>query len=137
MSNQEYCEIIADEVRALEVALDGPAYGWDPSALVDEDSQDQDFRGALDVLGLSHDVDPADVFATYVNESVLEVIQWRADGYAPRVEWLRTYGGPGCRIYFDGNDYARIEVCSLGESDAVVSVYVPTLAACVYEFADA
>jgi hypothetical protein len=121
----------------LEVALDGPAYGWDPSALVDEDSQDQDYRGALDVLGMSHDVDPADVFFTYVNETVLEVVRWRADGYATRVEWLRTYGGPGCRIYFDGNDYARIEVCSLGESDAVVSVYVPTLAACVYEFADA
>lgn len=137
MRNHEYAETIADEIRALEVALDGPSYFWNPAATEDEDSEDQDFRAALDTLELPHDTDPSDIFHVYANETLLEVTTWRADNYAPRVEWLRTYGGPNCRIYFDGSDYARVEVCSAGEPAATIDVYAPTLTANVYELADA
>lgn len=134
----EYAELIRQELAALETALDGPSRTWDPDDADGDDEQDADYRAALDVLGLSHDTDPADVLAIHLNETILEITTWRADENRDlvQVEWLRTYGGPGCRIYFDTySDSARIDAYSMDDK-ATVTIYVPTLAAYVFELAN-
>jgi hypothetical protein len=136
---REYAEHIRREIEALETALDGPSGTWDPDDVTNDDEQDAAYRAALDTLELAHDTDPADVLHIYMNETLLEVVTWRADEDRDRVqvEWLRTYGGPGCRIHFDGySNNARVEAYSMDDR-AEVSAYVPTLAASVYELAEA
>lgn len=135
---REYAEHIRQEIAALETALDGPSRTWDPDDATNDDEQDADYRAALDTLELAHDTDPADVLHIYMNETLLEIVTWRADEDRDRVavEWLRTYGGPSCRIHFDGyGDSARIEAYSMDDK-ATTSAYVPTLAANVYELAN-
>lgn len=136
MKAHEYAETIAEEIRALETALDGPSRSFDPDDATQDDEQDTHYRAALDVLEYAHDIDHTDIFAIYVNETILEVIYWNGSNEETRTEWLRTCGGPTCRIYFDGSDYA--EVVSTGDDNntARVSVYVPTLAEMVNTIAD-
>jgi hypothetical protein len=75
-------------------------------------------------------------FINYVNETVLEQIVWRSDAGHIRVEWLRTYGGPGCRIYFEADEYATVEAYD-SEGKGSVLVYCPELAYNVIELASA
>lgn len=134
---QEYADTIAAEIRALETALDGPGRSWDPENPAEDDDQDAEYRAALTALEYAYDIDPADIFATYVNETVLEVIHWNSTTEETRTEWLRTYGGPGCRIYFEtGQNYAEVVSTWAGDNTARVEVYVPTLASQVNEIAE-
>lgn len=132
----EYAAIIAEEIRALETALDGPSRSFDPNDATQDDDQDTDYRAALDVLEYAHDIDPADIFTIYVNETILEVIDWHGSNGATRTEWLRTYGGPTCRIYFEDSDYAEIVSTGDDNNTARINVYVPTLATQVDELAE-
>jgi len=132
----EYAAIIAEEIRALETALDGPGRYYDAANPAEDDDTDTEYRAALDVLEYAHDIDPTDILATYENETVLELVYWHGSNGTTRTEWLRTYGGPTCRIYFESDNYA--EVVSTGDDNntARVSVYVPTLASMVDEIAE-
>lgn len=133
----EYAAIIAEEIRALETALDGPSRSFDPNDATQDDEQDTDYRAALDVLEYAHDIDPTDILTTYENETVLELIYWHGSNHTTRTEWLRTYGGPTCRIFFESDSYdAQIESTGDDNNTARVSVYVPTLASMVDELAE-
>lgn len=119
---RRYAEAIAEEIRALEQVLTG--------------SEDE-IRDAMRFLEIDPEVnDSGDALHIYMSEVVLEVVTWRADGDAGRVnvEWLRTYGGPGCRIFFEGDDYATVHAYDMS-GEAEVRVYVPALAAAVFEYA--
>lgn len=131
----EYAATIADEIRALETALDGPSRSFDPDDATQDDEQDTDYRAALDVLEYAHNIDETDILHTYMNETVLEIITWHGSNDETRTEWLRTYGGPGCRIYFEGDGNAEI-VAVYAPETARVSVYAPTLANMVEELAE-
>ena len=82
--------------------------------------------------------DPIDAFDIYTNEVLLEIVTWRADEDSSRVrvEWLRTYGGPGCRIYFEGDDYATVHAYDM-EGEYEIRVLAPYVAATVFEYAAA
>lgn len=133
---QEYAAIIAEETRALETALDGPSRSFDPDDATADDEQDTEYRAALDVLEYAHDIEHSDILGIYMNETLLEVITWQGSNNATRTEWLRTYGGPTCRIYFESDDYAQIESTGDDNNTARVSVYVPTLANMVNDIAE-
>lgn len=101
-----YAELIADELRELE------------RTLIDEGS------------------DAFEIVVNYVNETILEAITWQAQNRSDlvRVEWLRTYGGPGCRIFFEGDEYATVKAYDM-EGDSTIWVHVPNLANQVLELA--
>ena len=136
MNAHEYAAIIAEEIRALETALDGPGRYYDAANPAEDDETHTEYRAALDVLEYPHDTHHSDLFALYVNETLLEVITWQGSNDATRTEWLRTYGGPTCRIYFESDDYAQIESTGDDNNTARVSVYVPTLANMVNDIAE-
>lgn len=119
---RRYAEAIAEEIRALEQVLTG--------------SEEEEWD-AMRFLGIDPEVnDSADALRIYMNEVLLEVVTWRADEDRSRVnvEWLRTYGGPGCRIYFEGDDYATVRAYDM-EGEAEVRVFAPYVAATVFEYA--
>lgn len=119
---RRYAEAIAEEIRALEQVLTG--------------SEDE-IRDAMRFLEIDPEInDSVDAFHIYTNEVLLEVVTWRADEdpQTVSVEWLRTYGGPGCRIYFDGDDYATVRAYDM-EGEAEVRVLAPYVAATVFEYA--
>lgn len=136
MKAHEYAAVIAEEIRALETALDGPGRYYDAANPAEDDDTHAEYRAALDVLEYAHDIDHTDLFALYVNETILEVIYWNGSNEETRTEWLRTYGGPTCRIILDGSDYAEIVSTGDDNNTARVSVYVPTLAEMVNTIAD-
>lgn len=133
----EYAAIIAEEIRALETALDGPNDSYDPENPSEDDERDADYRAALDVLEYAHDIDRDEILFDYLNGTVLEVVTWRGSNDATRTEWLRTYGGPTCRIYFE-SDHSDAEIVSTGDDNNVARnyVYCPTLAEQVNELAE-
>lgn len=119
---RRYAEAIAEEIRALEQVLTASG---------------EEVRDAMRLLEIDPEVnDAADAFHIYTNEVLLEVVTWRADEDSERVrvEWLRTYGGPGCRIFFEGDNYATIHAYDMS-GEAEVRVYVPALASVVFEYA--
>lgn len=112
MKASEYATVIGEEIRSVEMALQGP-------------SDDRD-----------ETTPEEDIFSEYVNNHILEVIYWRGSNGTTRTEWLRTYGGPTCRIYFESDDYATIESTGDDNETARVWVYAPTLAMLVNEIAE-
>ena len=119
---RRYAEAIAEEIRALEQVLTASG---------------EEVRDAMRLLEIDPEVnDAADAFHIYTNEVLLEVVTWRADEDSERVrvEWLRTYGGPGCRIFFEGDNYETIHAYDMS-GEAEVRVYVPALASVVFEYA--
>lgn len=80
--------------------------------------------------------DAWEIVVNYANETILESIVWQAQERSDlvRVEWLRTYGGPGCRIYFEADEYALVEAYDM-DGKAEVTVYVPNLAEQVLDLA--
>lgn len=132
----EYAAIIADEIRALEIVLDGPSDEYDSRTPYYDTDDDATYRAAMETLGFATWGDPTEALDTYLNETILEVIAWHGSNGTTRTEWLRTYGGPTCQIFFDGSDYAEIVSTGDDNNTARVSVYVPTLAAQVDELAE-
>lgn len=133
----EYAATIGEEIRALEIVLDGPSDEYDSRTPYDDTDDDATYRAAMETLGFATWGDPTEALYVYLNETILEVIDWQGSNGATRTEWLRTYGGPTCRIFFDGSDYA--EIVSTGGTDsstARINVYVPTLANQVNEIAE-
>lgn len=96
---QEYARRIADEIRALDVALEGGEGAAD--ALKSLEMEDRD-----DAEG--------DWFGLWLNETALDLsVKVDVRGYArggASVEVLRTCGGPRCEITWDSNDGANVEV---------------------------
>lgn len=111
---ERYARLIADELRTWERAANGsPA---DLATLADE----REHSGA----------DDAPTVAEYVNACALAVETWRGelDASAIRVEILRTYGGPSCRIDWDSRYPATFAVwVGFGGESATVEVCAPTL----------
>lgn len=109
-----YARSIADELRTWERAAAG-----DPDAIA--------------VLGEVREhtgADDAPTVAEYVNACALAVETWRGerDASAVRVEILRTYGGPSCRIEWDSRYPALFAVSVVwGGESAAVEVYARTL----------
>ena len=96
---QRYAEVIADEVRELEAALE---------ALIDDDAETADFDETTFE-------DVSELIAHYVNFCALAVedvsaATYGADAYVQRraVEVTRTVGGPGCFVTFNGNGTAEV-----------------------------
>lgn len=132
----EYAAIIAEEIRALEIVLDGPSDEYDSRTPYYDTDDDATYRAAMETLGFATWGDPSEALYVYLEETILEVIAWHGSNGATRTEWLRTYGGPTCRIYFEGDDYAQIESTGDDNNTARISVYCPTLAAQVNEIAE-
>ena len=134
---QEYAAIIAEEIRALETALDGPGRYYDAANPAEDDDTDTEYRAALDVLEYPHDIEQTDILYTYETETILEITLWHGSNGTTRTEWLRTYGGPTCRVLFDGGDY--VDIVTTGGTDsstAQISIYCPTLANMVNEIGE-
>lgn len=96
---QRYAEVIADELRELEAALE---------AFIDDGADSAEFDGTT-----FEDVN--EVVAHYVNFCALAVedvtaATYGADAYAQRraVEVTRTVGGPGCFVTFNGDGTAVV-----------------------------
>lgn len=101
-----YAEIIAGELREIEQAL------------------------------IEDDQDGVEIVVNYANETILESITWVAQERPDlvRVEWLRTFGGPGCRIYFENDDHVVVRAYGM-DGRAELSVYVPNLVGQVLDLA--
>lgn len=118
----EYAASIAEEMRTWERAATG-----DPDAM---DALADDMAGIVDIElgGVPHGDD-------YIQAVALAVTVWRTepdtDGMREtRIEILRTYGGPSCRIEWDSRQPARFTVFAAWGSDyATADVYAPTLGA--------
>jgi hypothetical protein len=113
---KEYARTIADELRT-----------WQDAATGDADALD-----AVRDQWQPEDADQMPSVLDYLEAVALEVITWRTAGtaYRPsefRVEVLRTYGGPGCRIDWDSRtpDYFAIHAYH-GTDEARTNVYAPT-----------
>jgi hypothetical protein len=125
---RRYCDVIADELRVLEIVLDGP-----------NADDEGNYVAALAKLELSEDFDQSDAFAWYLNEVVLEATvydgndDFDADDFAGdpgryRVVLLRTCGGPRCEVEHghDDGDYLLVTSWEDGTRESV-SVFLPTL----------
>lgn len=132
----EYAAIIAEEIRALEIVLDGPSDEYDSRTPYDDTDDDATYRAAMETLGFATWGDPTEALYVYLNETILEVIYWHGSNGTTHTEWLRTYGGPTCRIYFESDNYADIVSTGDDNDTARISVYVPTLANMVDELAE-
>jgi hypothetical protein len=125
---QDYAEVIAEEVRELEAALE---------ALLDDGADEADFDGVTFT-------DAFDVIAYYLDACALSVADVTETSYASgtrsvtrrAVEVTRTVGGPGCYVTFDGNGTATVRVY-LGSDRGRVSVYAPGVDAELWEWMDA
>lgn len=105
---QDYADTIAEELLQVE------------------DGRDED--GAQ--------VDPVDAAAFWFAD-LLEVETVRdSRGDLRRVECLRTTGGPGCLVTFDGSGSALVEAWT-GSGRASRRVETPTLEAYAWDLADA
>lgn len=112
---RQYAAGIAHELRTWEAAADG-----DPAAHDDvtEDIGETDDRNVT--------------ISDYLDGIALAVTVWRtdpdADGADVRVEILRTYGGPSCRIEWDSRYPAAFEIVThWGGSAWHMTVHAPTL----------
>lgn len=125
---QEYADVIADELRELEAALE---------ALLDDDADTADFDGVTFS-------DAMDVVAHYLNYCALSVEDVSETSYASgersvtrrAVEVTRTVGGPGCYVKFYGNGNATVRAY-WGTGRGRTNVYVPYADAQVWEWMDA
>lgn len=136
MKASEYATVIGEEIRALEIVLQGPSDEYDSRTPYYDTEHDATYRAAMETLGYATWGDPSEALSVYLNETILEVIYWRGSNGTTRTEWLRTYGGPTCRIYFESDDYATIESTGDDNETARVWVYAPTLAMLVNEYAE-
>jgi len=70
-------------------------------------------------------------WADYIDAVALEVVRLRDDdGDVRRVEVLRTYGGPGCRVIYDDREserYVFVQTFVMGEPTATTFAYCPEL----------
>lgn len=96
---QQYAEVIADELRELEAALE---------AFIDDGADFAVFDGTTFE-------DVSEVVGHYVNFCALAVedvtaATYGADAYVQRraVEVTRTVGGPGCFVTFNGDGTAVV-----------------------------
>ena len=124
---QEYADVIADELRELEAALE---------ALLDEDAEAADFDGVTFT-------DAMDVLHHYWNFcalSVEDVTNVTYGDHARRerryVEVARTVGGPGCYVRFYGNGNASVRAY-WGTSRGRTDVHVPYADTELQEWMDA
>jgi hypothetical protein len=109
---QEYAATIAEELRMWDDAASG-----DPDAIAGIAEE----REHIDADDMPH-------AAEYINLYALEVITWRGGDSAVRVEILRTYGGPSCRIEWDNRYPATFDIVThWGGSSSHVTVNAPTL----------
>lgn len=136
MKASEYAAVIGEEIRAVEIAVQGPSDDWHETTPEDDNEHDARYRASLAVFDCATWINPDDIFSGYVNDHILEVIYWRGSNGTTRTEWLRTFGGPTCRIYFESDDYATIESTGDDNETARVWVYAPTLAMLVNEIAE-
>lgn len=139
-SAQAYCEIIADELRALETVAAGAPYGYNDDRPEDDDDDATDYRAALAVIEYPHQSSPDDIIARYLDETALEVsfLTDRNTGRT-RVEILRTCGGPRCEITRDTHyDGEQLTVTTWDHPHTEsVTVWAPLLAAYLDECAEA
>jgi hypothetical protein len=114
----EYAATIAEEVRRLDAALGGDA---DALATFTEGNDDGEPFGMVE----------------YLNGWALEFRVARYDDGETLAEVLRTYGGPGCRLYRESNNgnIVRVEAYSAGDPVAVLDVWAPNVAAALDELA--
>ena len=111
---EEYARTIAAELRT-----------WHAAACDDADALDEirDERPVEEQDNAPHVLD-------YIDAVALDVEIWRRDAAtrddaAVRVEILRTYGGPGCRIEWSDETphYFRVTAYVLGEEPHTVDVF--------------
>lgn len=136
MKAAEYAALIADEVRALEIAVQGPSDEYDSRTPYYDTEHDATYRAAMETLGYATWGDPSEALSAYLNGTILEVVYWQSNTGQTRTEWLRTYGGPTCRICFDNSYYAEVVSTGSDNETARISVYVPTLADIVEDIAE-
>ena len=113
---QTYAKHIADEVRALEVALSGG----------------EEVAEALKLLEMTDREDAeGDWFGLWLNETVLDVsvrVDVRGPDYGTTVIVLRTCGGPRCEVVWDSHDGQNAEILAWWGSDfGRVRVTVPNV----------
>lgn len=119
----EYAASIAEELRT-----------WERAATGDDDALDA-IAGDLDPDRINIELGELPHGDTYVESVALDVTVWRTepDTYGmreTRIEILRTYGGPYCRIEWDSRQPARFTVWAAWGSDFdTADVYAPTLGA--------
>ena len=134
----EYADIIARELRALDTVLAG-----DPDDYGDDETPgdyQRAYNDALIELGRQPDDDPADVWADYLNETALDVsvrIDVRGKDHESTVEVLRTCGGPHAAFRRDTHDgHAVILTVHEGGDTATRRLYLSDLAAALDEWSD-
>ncbi len=111
---ERYTRSVAEELRTWDNAASG-----DPDAIAEITNEREHI-----------DADDAPHVAEYVNLYALEVKTWRGelDASELRVEILRTYGGPSCRIEWDNRYPATFDIVThWGSSSSHVTVNAPTL----------
>jgi hypothetical protein len=112
---QEYAATIAEELREWRRAINdtdgGTAYRKHAEEHLPGDGTGEPFT-----------------WADYLEACALEVVALREiNGDRLRVEVLRTYGGPGCRIVYDGGNYLTVTAYVMGEPSVSRDVFAPEL----------
>ncbi len=112
---EQYAASIVSEVREWRAAINdtngGTAYRKHAAEYLPGDGAGEPFT-----------------WADYIEAVALEVVALReVNGDRLRIEILRTYGGPGCRIVYDGGDYLTVTAYVMGEPSASRDVYAPEL----------
>ncbi len=112
---QEYAATIAEELREWRRAINdtdgGTAYRKHAEEHLPGDGTGEPFT-----------------WADYLETCTLEVVALReVGGDRLRVEVLRTYGGPGCRIVYDGGNYLTVTAYVMGEPSVSCDVFAPEL----------
>lgn len=122
---RDYALLIKEEIIGLDILLETWADLEDVSeedALESMVSGDyENVKNALVALELSWGgYDGADIVGDYLNGACLSLDIWRNDNGTdgPRIEILRTCGGPRCDILRDTDDSSFIEIVVNSGSDS-------------------
>lgn len=120
---RQYCQLIGNELDALEVILTAGADTNSPIT-------NTNYLAAIDELEAEADQDPYDIVGQYLNETILEFKILRTDDRnSHRIEILRTCGGPRCDITRDSNDGQIVSITTYdGTDQATIRNSYPALA---------
>jgi hypothetical protein len=114
---EQYAATVADELRLWRDAIgnwDGHAYRTITAEITPADGDGESLS-----------------WGDYLDACALDVEVLRSDDRNRlRVEVLRTYGGPGCRIVYDdqNGNYFTVTAYTMGDPTARVDVYCPEFA---------